>query len=321
MVLSPEHASSWTGCLAAGDWNLVVHPDDRSPHGSVMAVKTRSVKLLKQVMDLCHLQDVAGCKAYPQGFTFSSNTGRASWSSRLDCIYYPLGTWFADKPVSIPTLWSDHKLVWVMCGILSPWVQIAKAAPCLPDIDSLTCSKMFWGPVLQKYKKLTSKKPTLESWTEFKKDTLVFGSHVQKVKVAERSAKWKEALQGDAIPLEDLPAAVKATQRYVKVLPPCGNSCRWKSALGGNPQDAQPHNKRIPKISRRWESALSRPDLVADIPPSSSAPAHQLPYHAIQQPLDHQPWIAGLAPAPWALAADMLALRIGNCRKAAIRKH
>jgi len=217
LVLSPDHTASWSGCITTGDWNLVVHPDDHSPHSADSAQKRQSINVFKHIMDLCHLQDMASPSAYPQGFTFSGNTGRKTWSSHLDSIYYLMDSWFTDRPSTVPTLWSDHKLVWAKCGIISPRVQITVAAPCLPNIDSLTHSKKFWGLALAKYKDLTSQKVTLESWSLFKKDILSLGSRVWKISTAEQSSKWKVALRGDAIPLEDLPAAVEAAQKYVKV--------------------------------------------------------------------------------------------------------
>jgi len=123
---------------------------------------------------LCHLRDAAGPGASPHGHTFSGS-GLAPWTSRLDRIYYPLDTWWAKKPTVIPTLWSDHKLVWAECGIKNPRVQIAKAAPRLPDTDSLAKSAEFWDPVLEKYNTLANGVVTLEAWTTFKKDILTLG--------------------------------------------------------------------------------------------------------------------------------------------------
>ena len=174
LVYSPEHSVSWTGCLAVGDWNAVEHPDDRTPCEKPLATYRAIRRALTHVKSLCHLQDAAGPNACPQGHTFS-RTSLAPWTSRLNQIYHPLDSWWANKPTVIPTLWSDHKLVWAECGITAPWVQIAKAAPCLPDTNELTKSKDFWGPVLEKYADLANGTVTLETWMAFKKDVLTLG--------------------------------------------------------------------------------------------------------------------------------------------------
>jgi len=109
---------------------------------------------------------------------------------------------------------TNHKVVWAKCGIKSCQVQIAKAAPCLPNTDKLTRSKDFWGLALQRYSTLTSGAITLETWTEFKKDILTLGMKVQRTTRKNRLAEWKAALQGDAIPLEELPAMLEAARRY-----------------------------------------------------------------------------------------------------------
>jgi len=239
LVYSLEHSASWTGCLATGDWNAVEHPDDRTPHKRPLATYHTIPHTLTHIKSLCHLQDAAGPHTCPQGHTFSG-TGLAPWTSRLDRIYYPLDSWWANKPTVIPMLWSDHKLVWAKCGITAPQVQIAKAAPRLPNTNELAKCKDFWGPVLEKYANLANSAVTLEAWTAFKKDVLTLGLEARRTQRRNRSAEWRAALQGDAIPLEDLPAALDAARRYVPEQPPNPRSCRWRSTVGGDPSDAQP---------------------------------------------------------------------------------
>ena len=174
LVYSPEHSTSWSGCLAAGDWNTVEHPDNRAPRAVPLTTRNRIKRTFAHIKSLCHLQDTAGPGACPQGHTFSG-TGPAPWTSCLDRVYHPQDSWWANKPTVIPTLWSNHKLVWAECGITAPQVQIAKAAPCLPDTNKLVKSKSFWDPVLKKYNKLANGTVTLEAWTAFKKDVLTLG--------------------------------------------------------------------------------------------------------------------------------------------------
>ena len=277
LVLSPEHSSLWPGCLAAGDWNLVEHTDDRTPPKRPTSLHRCTLSLFLHVKALCHLQDATGHRAHPHGFTFSGKSGRATWSSHIDCVYHPSNMWYSKKLIVIPTLWSDHKLVWAECGVMSPRVQIAKAAPQLPDINSLTKSKSFWGPALHRYWALTENKVTLESCSKFKKDILALGTGIQNASRADRSAEWKAALQGDAIPLEELPAAIEAAQCHTTTPPPSNRSCRWRSALRGDPQDAQPHCRGPDKISCWWQSTLLWPALSAfstlpSNPPPTLAP-------------------------------------------------
>ena len=318
LVLHPSHSRTWAGCLATGDWNTVEHPDDRVPPSVPNKICADIAVTFTHVKSLCHLQDAAGHKAYLQGLTFTG-TGRTTWSSHLDQVYHPQGTWWAKKPTTIPTLWSDHKLVWAECSIRSPRVQIAKAAPHLPNTDKLTKSKSFWGPALQRYSALTDNKVTLETWTTFKKDILTLGLETQSANWKNRSAEWKTALRGDAIPLEELPATIEAARWYVPKLPPSSWSCHWRSALGSDPADTQPWSKYLDKISRHWQSALAHPPLTI---PDTPAPAHPPPYTRNPEPTTSAtPWLTGRAPTPWALATELLAQRIESCRRAAIRKH
>jgi len=70
-------------------------------------------------------------------------------------------------------------VVWAECGITAPQVQIAKAAPRLPNTSKLAKSKDFWAPILEKYSKLANGTVTLETWTAFKKDVLTLGMKAQ----------------------------------------------------------------------------------------------------------------------------------------------
>ena len=119
-------------------------------------------------------------------------------------------------------------------------MQIAKAAPCLPDANKLAKSKSFWGPVLEKYSALAEGAVTLEAWTAFKKDVLTLGLKVRCAQRKNRSAEWRAALQGDAIPLEELPTALDTARRYIPEQTPSPHSCCWRSTTGGDPSDTQP---------------------------------------------------------------------------------
>ena len=163
----------WPGCIAAGDWNMVEHVDDRAPPSICPA----SILLpFQDVIALCCSHDAAGLEAFPCGFTRSgSHAGRLT-RARLDRIYIPADSWSADLPVAFPTLWSDHKFVYADCIVTRPQVEIAWAAPRLPPIPTLNADKYFWPEVMASYASLASGPITLERWTEFKKLVLQLGS-------------------------------------------------------------------------------------------------------------------------------------------------
>lgn len=196
---------SWPRCMALGDWNMVEHTDDRLPF------KPTPASLLKPVKDLlvvCRTSGATGPDAYPQGFTWSQACNKLIFHSCLDRIYVPTDNWTANLPVSIPTNWSDHKLVWADCTVLMPRVEIAQSAPCLPDICCFKNSTQFWKPILEYYNILVSKPITLERWTDFKTRVLLLGTCVCKLHHSAKTADWQAALRGDLIPEEDLHQAL-----------------------------------------------------------------------------------------------------------------
>ena len=303
LIYSPEHSATWSGCLAAGDWNAVEHPDDRTPPAVPSALRSDIKRTFAHIKSLCHLQDAAGRKALLHGHTFTG-TGPTTWMSRIDQIYHPQDSWWAKKPTAIPTLWSDHKLVWAECGITAPHVQIAKVAPHLPSTDALLRNKDFWGPALERYSTLANNTVTLEVWTTFKKDILTLGLKVRCTTRKNRSAEWRAALWGDAIPLEELPATLDKARQYVPKQTPSPQSCRWRSALRGDPTDAQPRSRCLPKMSCYWQSSLTPPP---PWQPQTSRP----PYRRNPEPTPNAtPWLTGHAPVPWARAAELLTQRI-----------
>lgn len=217
---------------------MVAHPGDRNPPSAPTSSSKKILSYYSQVVSLCHLVDAAGNDAFPRGFTYHS-LGNKLYSSRIDRIYFPSGYWNSGDPVAIPTLWSDHKLVWADCKILDPRVQIAIAAPRLPNVEVLDKSETFWSAALKSYSMLTSAHVTLESWSLFKKTILKSGVETAKKIKSDRNSKWASALRGELIPMEDLPAAVEASRVYSpNVLPPAP-SCRWRPAILYNPPPPQ----------------------------------------------------------------------------------
>lgn len=108
----------WPGCFAAGDWNFVVHPEDalplRSPPAPSLLTK------FNNILSLCRMRDSVGFGPFPRGHSYRGRSHGVECSSRLDRIYCPEADWFPGDPVTLPTLWSDHSLVWVDCTLSRP---------------------------------------------------------------------------------------------------------------------------------------------------------------------------------------------------------
>ena len=102
---SPSMPTTWSGCIAAGDWNMVEHVDDRSPPSLCPA---HTLVSFQDIISLCCASDVAGPDAFPRGFTRSSFRSSCPSRARLDRIYVPVNSWSADLLVTFPTHWSDH---------------------------------------------------------------------------------------------------------------------------------------------------------------------------------------------------------------------
>ena len=189
--------ADWPGCIAVGDWNMVEHADDRLP---LKAPPAPLLRVVQDILAVCRAQDAAGPNAFPRGFTWSqARRGSVDLPSflihsRLDRIYIPTDTWSAGLPVSIPTNWSDHKLVWADCTVLTPQVEIAQSAPRLPNLRCFKNSPQFWKTVMEYYNDLVSKPITLERWTDFKTRVLLLGTRVRKQHGSAKTANWRAAL-------------------------------------------------------------------------------------------------------------------------------
>ena len=80
---SPEHSASWSGCLAAGDWNAIEYPKDRTPPAVPTTLCNKITATFRHIKSLCHLQDAAGQEVRLQGHTFSG-TRQTPWMSCID---------------------------------------------------------------------------------------------------------------------------------------------------------------------------------------------------------------------------------------------
>ena len=124
--------------------------------------------------------------------------------SRLDRIYIPSHSWSASPPVSLPTNWSDHSLVWASCTILAPRVEIATAAPRLPNQLSLDRDPQFWNETLALWSSLCDGPITLERWSSFKQSVLKAGLSSRTRSSRAKLSSWKSTLRGDLVPEDDL---------------------------------------------------------------------------------------------------------------------
>ena len=134
---------SWSGCLAAGDWNMVSRPSDRVPTRPLSAYESRVSALFDDLVTLCSLSDTAGPDPSLQGWTHKYARGPAISYARLDRIYRPMRGWSSSSPVAFLTNWSDHRFVWSDCIINRPRVELA-----VPAAPSLPSSTRFSGLIL-----------------------------------------------------------------------------------------------------------------------------------------------------------------------------
>ena len=152
------------------------------------------------------MKDIAGPEPFPSRWTHATQHAGCTYHTRLDHIYCLDALWFPDDPVSLPTLWSDHNLVWVDCTLSCPRVQMAVLADCLPPIPKL--DPKFWADALEKYRMLSQSHITLASWTAFKKDVLALGISSKHHLRSSKGNNWLAALRGDRLLQSDFDAAI-----------------------------------------------------------------------------------------------------------------
>ena len=304
---------SWSGCLAAGDWNMVSHPSDRIPARPFSAYETRVSSLFDDLVTLCSLSDAAGPGPSLRGWTHKYARGAAISYARLDRIYRPMRGWSSSTPVVFQTIWSDHRFVWSDCIINRPRVEIAVPAARLPTV----LDKVFWSEVDTLYDKLCSNSVALHTWASFKKSVLSAGVRCKTRRVSSWDKDWSAALRGDPIPIDMVSTAIQALARPPPPPPRKRGPRSWRSAA---PELVQPPVARNPKRPNRtvWASA-------------SAAPPLSYPVHARSAPLtpapDPLPYTRGASapaasspPAPPPDIPAMLSARIKARRSAILRK-
>ena len=196
---------AWRGCFAAGDWNFVLHPEDRIPTSANHRVPFRSD--FDYLLDVCSMSDAAGPDPFPRGWSYRYSKNNSHCYSRLDRVYCPSTSWSASAPTSVPTLWSDHCIVWANCTAISPKVQMAIPASHLPDPIKL--DDLFWSDTLKAYSALTNTPISLPSWSSFKKQVLSLGSQSKARRKHHNTKHWEAALRGDQLSRDDLTSALR----------------------------------------------------------------------------------------------------------------
>ena len=258
---------SWPGCFAAGDWNFVEHPDDRAPR-SPLPVPSAISQNFDKIKAICSMRDVAGPEPFPSGWTQATWHAGLTYKARLDQVYCPDTLWFPTDPISLPTLWSDHNLVWVDCTLSRPRVQMAVPADRLPPIPKL--DPKFWADVLAIYKTMSQTTVNLASWTAFKRSVLALGVSSKHRLQRSKGNNWLAALRGDQLSQTDFDSAVAWLNRGPRPKSSPIWRCQWPAATPS--EVVPPWRTRL-----RWEPSLNSPwfstTVVLTVPPPPGLPA------------------------------------------------
>ena len=286
-------ASTWNGCIAAGDWNFLEQDEDRMPRKAPSGTTRECRRIFNDIKTICMFEDASGYGGSVLRHTFEQNARGTRVRSRLDRIYHPKAGWKSSVPVPIRTNHSDHFFVWADCYMTDPKVEIAVPAPRLPQVDRL--SNEFWSRVMTDWKQLTGQDITLPSWTNFKKSVLQHGLKDSRDRKTSNINRWKEILRGEAISpddLEDLTFDWHARS-------PASNSMQHNPAPDSCSKYVRTKNTR---------KVVLYPDVSGEPPPGpGSVPTHRQP---------PTPRVPTKLPS----VADQLDLRIQAKRKAQLKK-
>ena len=185
----------WHSCFAAGNWNFVLHPEDHIPAPADHCVSFHTD--FEYILDICPMSDTAGSNPFPRGWSYCYSRNGSQCYSHLDHVYCLTTSWSPSALLSLPTLWSDHCIVWADCTAISLKVQLAIPASQLPNPIKL--DDFFWSAILKEYSILTDTPITLPSWTSFKKTVLSLGSQ-SKARCKHNNTKhWVAALRGNQL--------------------------------------------------------------------------------------------------------------------------
>ena len=253
---------NWSGCFTAGDWNFVEHPDDHAPR-SLLLVPSAITCNFDKIKAICSMKDVASPEPFPSGWTQATQHAGCTYHACLNRVYCPDTLWFPSDPVSLPTLWSDHNLVWVDCTLSCPRVQMAVPANHLPPI--LKLDVQFWSDALAKYRALNQTGISLASWTVFKRDILALGISSKHRLWCSKGNNWLAALRGDKLSQDEFDAALAWLNRG-----PCPKSSpSWRRPWpAATPSEVVPPWRTWP----RWEPSPESPWFTTTIMPLVSPP-------------------------------------------------
>ena len=305
---------SWTGCLAAGDWNMVSHPSDRVPARPFSAYESRISALFDDLVTLCSLSDSAGPGPSLRGWTHKYARGPAVSYARLDRIYHPVRGWSSSVPVAFQTNWSDHRFVWSDCIINRPRVELAVPAARLPAV----LDKTFWSEVDVLYDKLCSGPVALPTWSSFKKDVLSTGVRCKTRRQLSWNRDWSAALRGDPIPVDMVSTAIQALARPAPSPPRRRGPRTWRSAAPELVQPPSAHHPR-PPIRKKWASASAAPPAFHRGTSAPAAPSPPTP-DPVPSARGASAPAASSPPAPSPDIPALLSARIKARRSAILRK-
>ena len=254
-------SGSWSGCVAAGDWNFIEHLGDRCPATATNPRLESLLEIFSDISALCAFRDAAGPGPHPRGWSYSWNTGSYKAFSQLDRIYMPHNGWAAEPPYVLSTNWSDHRMVVSDLIVTKPIVQVAVPAPRLPNLDGLDKSKTFWSDVLTAWSVLGRPgRVTLERWTVFKDAVLKTGLAANTSFKRKDSKYWRNVVRKEELALGELWDAMRGMAQPQRPAQPCREPV-WAEAVpkyGGPPA---PRRCFRPSPTSPWQvPVLTRTD-------------------------------------------------------------
>jgi len=256
-------AETWTGCIAAGDWNFVEHLEDRFPFITSRNKEAPLLSVFRDIKSICRMEDCAGAGPSMRQWSYSGITTSGRTFSRIDRIYRPSVGWSCRKPVPVATEWSDHRMIVATLVVLRPQVEKAVPAPRLPSMDLLSKSRTFWRDVVTLWGEAADGPPmTLERWSAFKAGVLTAGLHASKTTKKNGKKDWLRAVKEENIHPADICGAMRraADQLYAGPAVPAKHSPVWPEAV---PSYSKPP-KRVAKgfqssPASPWQVPLRRP--------------------------------------------------------------
>ena len=295
--IASRPAGSWTGCLAAGDWNMVEYPNDRTPFVLPSAARRATLSRFRDVRTLCDMEDAAGEGAHPRLWTYRKGRMDGEILSQLDRVYIPQEGWHGHSVQCMDTNWSDHQVALATLVVDTPKVQLANPARRLPPLETLDKCPAFWEDVLGAWRTMTSPpvRVTLEAWTKFKSSVLVQGLHYSASRTAEKTADWKQALREEMLTPDRLGSVLRQMHHPdAHVARRKGWTPVWQEAIPSRASRPKPRRPSfMPSATSPWQVPVSS---------SSPKPGSPAPYKGVPR------------------VADQLDARLSALRKATVAK-